>query len=125
MKFFLTVVTILTANIAIAAPPSVVCELNYSRSSDQGSIDMQSRTVKPEMYKTARLQIKGFELNVTLEPICPADGHCTEEKFEVKTTLSKNSISTSTSLELTKQYDRHFAQLTVGDKQVYVICDVQ
>ena len=125
MKLILTALTILTANLAIAATPNVVCELNYSRSSAQGTVDMQSRTVKPEMYKTDKLQIKGFELSVTLEPICPADGHCTEDVFAVKTTLSKNSVSTSTSQDLNELYDRHFAQLTVGDKQVYATCELQ
>ena len=125
MKIILTVITILSANLAIAAAPNVVCELGYSRSSAQGSVDMQSLTVKPEMYKTAQVQIKGFKLNVTLEPICPADGHCSGEVFEVKTTLSKNSSSTTTSRQLNEQYDRHFAQLTVGDKQDNAICDLE
>ena len=125
MKLNLMAVTILTANLAIAATPNVVCELHYSRSSAQGDVDMQVQTVKPEMYETSQLQIEGFKLNVTLEPICPAGGHCTEENFAVKTTLSKNSVSTSTSLQLKEKFDQHFAQLTVGDKQVYAICQLQ
>ena len=124
MKIILTAITILTANLAIAETPNVICELGYSRSSYQGDVDMQSRTVKPEIYKTVKAQLKGFELNVSIVPKCIPDGTCTG-KFEIISTLSKNSVSTTSSKELKEQYDRHSAQLTVGDKKIYANCDVQ
>ncbi len=119
--------SLLSTNLAVASAPQVICELTYSQDDAQGNnIEYKISTVKAEALKTNKIEINGFELSVSLDPICPAGGRCSSNsKYQIQTSISKNDVITHSSQDMVKQYDRQYLNLVIGTERAYSLCDVQ